>query len=100
MNTDHVVAHDGTRHPFGFECLHCGAVLGLTLPVSVDEFASAGKAFVAKHRDCKAAPAAATLHCDGCRRMVPAASLEVERPGFALLCVECRDLKPAAESAS
>ena len=52
-NTDHVVAHDGTRHPFGFECLHCGAVLGIALPVSVDEVGPASEAFLKKHRDCK-----------------------------------------------
>lgn len=53
MNTDHVVAHDGTKHPFGFECLHCGAVLAVALPVSNDEFVAAGNAFVARHRECK-----------------------------------------------
>lgn len=59
-NTDHVVAHDGTRHPFGFECLHCGGRLGLTLPVSVDEFVSASEAFVKKHRDCQKPAGAAS----------------------------------------
>ena len=52
MSTSHVVAHDGTRRPFGFECLHCGAVLGLALPVSVDEFVAASEAFLARHRAC------------------------------------------------
>ena len=51
-DTSHVVAHDGNHGvPFGFECLHCHAKLGFTLPVSVDEFSAAGKAFVDRHRD-------------------------------------------------
>lgn len=56
MSTSHVVAHDGTRRPFGFECLHCGALLGITLPVSVDEFVSGGEAFFARHLACPPAP--------------------------------------------
>lgn len=58
MSADHVVAHDGTHKPFGFECLHCGALLGLRLPVSVDVFAAAGEEFVRSHRGC-AKPATA-----------------------------------------
>lgn len=57
--TRHVVVHDGSRHPFGFECLHCKALLGITLPISTDEFVAASNAFVVKHRDCQPAPAAA-----------------------------------------
>lgn len=53
MSTDHIVAHDGSKRPFGFECLHCGALLGLALPVAADEFAAAGEAFSQKHRDCR-----------------------------------------------
>lgn len=64
--TRHVVAHDGTRHPFGFECLHCGAVLGVSLPVSVDEFTAASNAFVVKHRDCPAPSSTAPRRCAKC----------------------------------
>lgn len=49
---EHVVAHDGSRKPFGFECLHCGESFAVTMPTAVDVFASMGRAFVGKHRDC------------------------------------------------
>lgn len=52
-NTDHVVARtDGAPGTMPIECLHCGAKLVLALPVSVDEFAAASKAFVARHAGC------------------------------------------------
>lgn len=51
---EHVVAHDGSQKPFGFECLNCGEALAITLPTAVDVFASLGRAFAAKHRDCPA----------------------------------------------
>lgn len=61
--SDHIVA---TQQPFGFECLHCGGRLGLTLPVSVDEFVAASKSFGDRHRDCKAHAAAAPRRCAKC----------------------------------
>lgn len=66
--TRHVVAHDGTRHPFGFQCLHCGALLGVSLPVSVEEFGASANAFVVKHRDCPEPAAAAPAPSTAPRR--------------------------------
>ena len=54
MSSHHVVAHDGTQRPFGFECLHCGATRTITLPISFDKFVAASKEFVAQHRACPA----------------------------------------------
>lgn len=51
--TSHIVAHDGTQKPFGFECLHCGATLPLSMPLAVDAFCGAADAFLVQHRDCK-----------------------------------------------
>ena len=49
----HVVIHDGTERPFGFECLHCGQRLPIGLPVSVDALTAASHDFGRRHRDCK-----------------------------------------------
>lgn len=54
-NTDHVVARtDGAPGTMPIECLHCGAKLVLTLPVSISVMAAASKAFVGEHASCVA----------------------------------------------
>lgn len=54
MNSHHIVAHDGTHRPFGFECLHCGATRMIPLPIATDKFVAASNEFVAKHLACPA----------------------------------------------
>ena len=53
MTRDHVVIHDGSHQPFGFECLHCGARLPIGLPVSVEELLAASDRFTKRHWGCK-----------------------------------------------
>lgn len=52
-NTDHVVTRtDGDPKTMGIECLHCGAKLAISLPVSISAMAAATKAFVRDHAGC------------------------------------------------
>ena len=74
-NTDHVVARtDGAPGTMPLECLHCGAKLVLTLPVSISVMAAASKAFVGEHAECRPSPAtggeatAASPVCAKCGR--------------------------------
>ena len=53
MSTDHVVIHDGTVRPFGFECLNCGSTMPLGMPIATSDLVAASEMFVAKHRDCR-----------------------------------------------
>ena len=52
-NTDHVIAGPG---PEQARCNHCGMVLRFVLPMDVDVFVAAGKAFVKTHANCPPPP--------------------------------------------
>ena len=41
MSTDHVVIHDGTVRPFGFECLNCGSTMPLGMPIATSDLVRA-----------------------------------------------------------
>ncbi|MBL8752287.1 MAG: hypothetical protein JNK15_03215 [Planctomycetes bacterium] len=61
----HIVAHDGRGpRPFGFECLHCGSVHALQVPISLAMWGEAAKAFHVLHRDCKERRAGARRQAD------------------------------------
>ncbi len=51
--SNHVVMHDGSVHPFGFECLHCRQFLPIALPVSVDVMLAASEDFARRHARCQ-----------------------------------------------
>lgn len=36
-----------------FHCHHCGGLLTLALPVSIDEMSAAAQAFIERHRACE-----------------------------------------------
>lgn len=53
---NHIVATDGSnpKYPFmGFACLNCGKNEPVKLPVRVTGFLKLGRAFAAKHKNCK-----------------------------------------------
>jgi len=59
MRYSWIVIHDGSRPGKTAgqqECLRCGESYRMALPVSLNVFIAAGKAFTADHRGCKATP--------------------------------------------
>ena len=50
--SDHVV----TREDLSIKCTRCGEILEIKLPVMVDVYTAAGKAFLRYHRHCKPNP--------------------------------------------
>lgn len=52
---EHVVVHDSTQGDLAcaLECLHCGEVQRFSLPIAVDVWVAAGKAFERLHRRCR-----------------------------------------------
>ena len=56
MRDDHIICHDATggEMAYAMECLRCGAVQRVTLPMSVDCYRALAKAFAREHRNCQA----------------------------------------------
>lgn len=52
----HVVCHDATRglDAYAVECLRCGEKQRFVVPIRVDVYVAAVKAFERSHRGCKA----------------------------------------------
>ncbi len=59
MAAEWVVCHDGTKgdKAYAFECLRCGAIQKMAVPIIVPCWVAAGKAFEKLHSRCKAAKA-------------------------------------------
>jgi hypothetical protein len=54
-NINWVVCYDGTHpiHPYAFECLRCGAVQQVTLPIEVSHYVKQADDFLRCHRHCQ-----------------------------------------------
>lgn len=52
MKTDHIVLR---QSDMAGECLHCGAILKMELPVDLIVYAKANQEFVKIHKHCKKA---------------------------------------------
>ncbi len=48
--TDHIVTYE---KDLGFRCLNCGMKQTMSLPVDLDVYLAAGKAFIEVHKRCK-----------------------------------------------
>jgi hypothetical protein len=53
-HTDWIVSWDGSHseYPYGFQCLRCGALHGVHLPIPLDDYITMSKAFIALHAFC------------------------------------------------
>ena len=52
-NISWIVCHDGSRRPFGCECLRCGAYDQIGLPVDLSVLTVRLRMFSDQHRGCK-----------------------------------------------
>lgn len=52
---DWVVTHDGTQGPLAYamECLRCGIIQKVAVPISVDCYVAMAQAFLRSHRGCR-----------------------------------------------
>ena len=54
MNTDHVIAHDGTGDmPYAMKCLHCGDIQQVALPLQIDLWLAMAAKYVELHANCR-----------------------------------------------
>lgn len=51
-NTDHIIAREGGAI---MECLHCGAVEHVSLPMRIEVWVLNSRLFIRAHRNCKKA---------------------------------------------
>lgn len=47
-----VAAHSGIDREYRFECMRCGAIKPVALPIGLQHIAELGNAFTAKHLAC------------------------------------------------
>lgn len=54
MNADHVIAHDGTgKLGSAMECLHCGDVQPVAVPIQPDIWLVMGRKYAELHANCQ-----------------------------------------------
>lgn len=57
------------QSPLGYWCRRCDLRLPIGLPVEVDAYLAAGRAFIAEHAGCAPLPAAAEMERAGSERL-------------------------------
>lgn len=66
---DWIIAHDGSQgeNAYAFECLRCGQKQRFVVPIAVDIWLAAAKAFEKMHKGCKEQKQTglARRHCGG-----------------------------------